>query len=207
MKKMLPFLFVVCLSSACKKSVENVTVNNTVKSTGSENAVTTMQNLIFTFDGSQRGWTIEGDAKGYLSATGGNPGGCMYGIDESTGIYWYFKSPASLLDKIKKDTRYSISLKFDLKAPSNGTNEPDIILEAPGYKLVYNMTQNPNAVTWTTFTVPFNDLSAWRKETLAGPLVTKTEMKYVLQNLEKLLIRGEFFVGADTGYLDNVTYE
>lgn len=193
--------------TACKKTVSTLSNDGAVINVETENISTTAEPFKFTFDMNREKWRLDGDVDAYYSFTAGYPGGCIYGVDQSIGIYWYFTAPEALVSKIKTLNAYNHTLKYDLKAPSNGTNEPDVIVESDKLKLVFNNLQDPNNIGWTSYNIPFNDLSGWRKESLTGPLATKAEIKEVLRNLQKWSIRGEYFVGGDTGYLDNVTYE
>ena len=167
-----------------------------------------------TFDTNTEGWNavsvngthqVVGTAARNYAATGGNPGGHIYGGDFSTGI-WYFNAPSAFLGNVS--AAYNGSLTFDLRR-AGGTlfNAADVVLVGgdPGnlITLCFDIANAPTSA-WTSFDVWLNE-SDWKVGTLAGPQATAGQMQQVLAALTALRIRGEFGSGGDTEYLDNVS--
>lgn len=159
---------------------------------------------VSTFDSDLEGWTVSGDGGGpYYSATGGNPGGCIYAVDKQQKVWWYFSAPAKFLGN--KLPAYGQSLTFDLKpnaADPNDANVGDVVLEGAGLTLVYDYSQ-PIVNSWNSYSLPLKP-SFWRRDTPNGTPATEEDLKSVLANLQSLRIRGEYKTGADTCWLDNV---
>ena len=169
---------------------------------------------VSTFDTDAEGWNavsvngthqVVGTAARSHTATGGNPGGAIFGSDFSSGT-WYFNAPTAFLGNMS--AAYNGSLSFDLRR-SGGTlfNAADVVLVGgnPGnlITLTYDIANAPTSA-WTSFDVWLNE-SGWRVGTLAGPQATAEQMQTVLAALSALRIRGEYGAGADTEHLDNVS--
>lgn len=208
MKTLANLLLSVIIFTSCTKSIQQK--SEAVAAAGEDELISTAKRFAYSFDVNKDGWGIYGNAASKYNPKGGNPGGCMSGIDMSSGTPWYFKAPASFIKKISSHESYNNKLLFDLKAPSSGsTQEPDMILVSGDYRIVFDLPNDPNEYTWTTYNVQLNDESGWHVETLDGPLARQHQIKYILQNLQALYIRGDYVdqVSANTGFLDNVTYE
>lgn len=147
MKTIMPFLLLLIAALSCKKEAANVSKNSALSAGSIENSATDIKHRNVTFDVSNQGWKIEGDGNGFYSSTAGNPGGCIYATDQSTGIFWYFKAPENVLDAVRESKSFNHSLKFDLKAPTSGnTQEPDVQLVSENYTLVCDFPNDPNDV-------------------------------------------------------------
>jgi len=165
-----------------------------------------------TFDTNNEGWTTFGDATSPTttwSAAGGNPGGHIRVIDQSTGGTWHFVAPAKFLGN--KCDAYGAFLRYD--QITNDTtdedlygNRPDVILFGAGLVLVFENDENPN-LTWTHYDVPLNETAGWRLNSITGPTPTQAQFRAVLSNLTALRIRGEYRPLDDEGGLDNVVLE
>lgn len=207
MKTIIHISLAVIFLTACKKEVEQHPVTQCNSETV-ENVPGTNARYSFAFENGTRGWEIEGAAVLKYMTAMGNPLPCIMGSDKKTSGSWYFKAPAVIIRAITQNKSYDHVVTFDLLARSSGnTKEPDVILEGYGHKLVCDMPNDPTNMTWTTYSVRFNENAGWRIETLDGALATKADIKHMLLNLDKLLIRGKFSNAPDFGYLDNVTIE
>lgn len=155
------------------------------------------------FDLDGQGWSVDAAfAKGGYSATGGNPGGYVYGIDNSDGLFWFFLASDSLTHESRKG--YGKTLSFELQqnaTDAQAITTDDIILSDGVITLTYNTSCNP-ATTWTAYSVKLDELSGWKK---GGKAATKADFQKVLANINSLKIRGDFRYGADRGGLDNVS--
>ena len=180
------------------------------------------ERLASTFDTDADGWTLFGDANGaagvphgdpvgyslqpFHDATAGNTGGAVYAVDDAAGQDWYWQAPPKLLGH--RPNLYDWSLSFDLKVPvsPNYPNRPDVILAGDGLTLVMDAGPNPPAETWQRFTVGLSADQGWKVTRLDGADATEAQIRGVLSDLSVLRIRGEYFIGVDTGYLDNVRF-
>ncbi|NID12291.1 hypothetical protein F7231_19110 [Fibrella aestuarina] len=153
------------------------------------------------FDQDSQGWSVNSAAKGGYSATGGNPGGYVYGIDNSADV-WFFLASDSLVHESRRG--YGKTLSFDLiqaDADGQGATTEDVVLTDGKITLTYNTSCNP-ATTWTSYSIKLDEQSGWKK---GGKAATKVELQQVLFNLNGMKIRGEFRSGPDRAGLDNVT--
>jgi hypothetical protein len=161
-----------------------------------------------TFETGAEGWRAIGDTEGVLEwlPTGGNPGGHVSVADAANGGVVYFVAPTSFLG----DRSFAIGtlLTFDLQqvytGSPNQSNEPDVILQGAGLRLIFNTPTNPANGSWTSYAVPLV-FTEWRLNSLTGAVPTATEFASVLGNLTSLQIRAEYRNGEDIGKLDNVT--
>jgi hypothetical protein len=164
-----------------------------------------------TFDSSDDGWLVFGDAQGSGAIpdhndTGGNPGGYISAADDATGGVWYWDAPGKYLGD--QSCAYGKELTFDLKqsATDSPFNADDVVLvggpEGETLTLVYDTAENPGT-DWTSYRVTLAEDAGWVKEGTSTP-PTPAEMEEVLSTLQALRIRGEYRTGADTGGLDNV---
>jgi hypothetical protein len=173
------------------------------------------------FEADADGWTITGDAQSDhvepdYNGQGGNPDGLISATDDATGGVWYFQAPSKYLGDAS-DT-YGKFLDFDLK--TNAISSPfdsfDVALTGAGMTLGFDATPQPAIDKWTSYAVQLDEVAGWRITTEVSegafadfanlPAPTRDQMKSVLADLTRLLIRGEFQNGADTGYLDNVRF-
>jgi len=149
-------------------------------------------------------WSLDGDGEGpFHNATGGNPGGYIFCIDQVQSASWYFLAPNKFLGNISD--AYGQSLIFDLRQSflDNQINSSDdISLTSDTLTLHFNLVHNPQTV-WTRYSIPLKEGRLWINANTGNP-ATQTEMQMVLSNLTELRIRGEYRTGPDTGDLDNV---
>jgi len=149
-------------------------------------------------------WSLDGDGEGpFHNATGGNPGGYIFGIDQGQSVSWYFLAPNKFLGNISD--AYGQSLIFDLRQSSldnQNNNSDDISLTNDTLTLHFNLVHNPQTF-WTRYSIPLKEGRLWINASTGNP-ATQSEMQMVLSNLTELRIRGEYRTGPDTGDLDNV---
>ena len=164
---------------------------------------------ISNFSTDYEGWRVQGDAQGGTGmpnyhAAGGHPGGYLSALDDVTGGTWYWQAPGKFLGDMSGT--YGQNLKFDLKQSGldNQFDNYDVILKGPSFKLVYNTPNNPDTA-WTSYSIAITENAGWHIDDTLGPVPTNAQFMEVLSNLQELLIRGEFIVGADSGCLDNVS--
>ncbi|MEX0655509.1 MAG: laminin B domain-containing protein [Phycisphaeraceae bacterium] len=182
--------------------------------------VTTSQAAVISdFEADDEGWRITGDAQsGSIvpdhNVTGGNPDGHISAVDDVIGGVWYFQAPDKFLGA--QSAAYGQELAFDLMQayPNSGTTAfdtynstlwPDIALVGPGgLTLATNFYSHPDEDAWTPYTIVLDENADWRNNSTGDP-ATAGEFQSVLGDLQALRIRGEYRVGDDTGFLDNVT--
>ena len=166
-----------------------------------------------TFEAGDTGWLVMGDAQGDSDkptheSEGGNPGAHMMAVDDAVGGIWYWAAPEEFLQQLTSawDTRGSLRTKlcFDLKQniQTNPFEAKDIIL-SNGETEVHISLAQPPGLEWTSYRVPLDPSAGWLNSATKAP-VTEEEMHSVLNQLNKLWIRGEFQTGPDTGGIDNI---
>lgn len=155
------------------------------------------------------GWTVINDAIGPTRIpTGGNPGGYLQAVDQFVGLTWYWVAPGKFLGDVS--AAYGQPLTFDLRQhyadlnPLLQFDEDDVVLSGNGLTLALDTPFNPDRINWTSYSVPLLASAGWRQTNIGGAPATEAQLQSVLSNLASLRIRGEFFVGPDTGDLDNV---
>jgi len=170
---------------------------------------TSVPNLILaesTFDDNDEDWIVTGNGNGpFHSRSGGNLGGCIR-IDDSGGdIDFMWQAPQKFLGN--QSAAYGGLLLFDLKEdPMTGTpsfsQTDDIVLVGGGITLYFDTQGIPDA-QWRTYAARLQESAGWRKED--GERPSPEEMQKVLAQLDRLIIRGEYYHdGEETGWLDNV---
>jgi len=162
-----------------------------------------------TFDTGDEGWrlgtTLDYDGPVSWLATGGNPGGFIYGQDPDTGAFG-FKAPAKFLGPVSD--AYGHELTFDIasyqtpEGPSSwvgmrGVNGLELIClyDTPTY--VYP--------AWNSRAVTMTENAGWVRVSDGQP-PTYNQFMSVLNNLGGLIIMAEFVdgFGDDISGLDNV---
>lgn len=159
-----------------------------------------------TFDYNTENWMASGDPTSpyptYLP-DGGNPGGAIEVYDDG-GSVWYYVAPDKFLGD--KSEYIDGTLKFDLWYSGSGTqvSYSDVVLEGADLILTIDAGENPVIETWKPYEVSLNENSGW-VEVSSGTPATREQIIQVLENLERLRIRGEFLNGyPEAGRLDNV---
>lgn len=158
-----------------------------------------------TFNTNAEGWTVTGDGTGLTwVATGGNPGGHIRAMDVVASNTWFFSAPAKFLGNVSG--AYGHFLEFDLRQELSDSqyNDRDIILTGGGMTLLFDTAVNPSATTFTSYDVLLLASAGWKFGSFTGRAATEAEMQTVLSSLTSLQIRGEYRIGSDTAFLDNV---
>ena len=167
-----------------------------------------------TFDNDSEGWTVSstGGSEG-MSSTYVASGQYLQLSEVGAGPYAYFIAPDKFLGN--QSSAFGNALRFDLqldylKTTSwADTNTGDVILKGNGLTLVYNTPNNPNATTWTSYSVPLSvsSTAVWRLNSTAttSTLATSAQLQSALSDLSALWIRGEFRSGPELSRIDNVT--
>lgn len=174
-----------------------------------------------TFTGNAQGWTTPDDADGTIaySATGGNPGGFVFGtpfpIILGAGTFYvpfYFVSPGTYGGN--RSGYFDGTLRFDLQQTTSATSEQaaEVILTNNAGVAIYYFPptpfQPPASPTWTTYSVVLNeDLGYWKTSNSAsGTAATAAQILNILTSLETIQLRGRFRNANVAGRLDNVTF-
>lgn len=163
-----------------------------------------------TFDTDADGWVIVTTLQPTLNqaptwtATGGNPGGFIYGVDPDTGS-WGFLAPDKFLNDISD--AYGQTLSFDIAAYYTPDNPAAWVgVQGAGYQFVCEYTPPAsNYPAWYSRSVTMTETAGWfDPDTLAAP--TYTQWMAVLNDLDALVITAEFApgLGNDISGLDNV---
>lgn len=168
-------------------------------------ALATTVTVTHTFDSDTLGWTISGDATSGAAtwnATGGNPDGHVSATDSVAGGVWYYEAPSSFLTNFNNG--YGQEFSFDISHSGSGSlfNAAGLIFNGGGIELTYAGIPAPpiGVGNWQTNTLILVE-SGWQN---GGFAASQAEMETVLNNLNRLRIRGEYISGPDTGRLDNV---
>ncbi len=174
-----------------------------------------------TFNANAEGWTTPNDADATIaySATGGNPGGFVFGTPfffnlgaGTVYVPFYFVAPGTYLGN--RSAYYNGTLQYDIQQSSTGTPNQYaevIIANSLGITLYYfPATPNQPAVapTWTTFSVTLNNtLSFWKTtNSSTGTSATEAQLQNVLTDLASLQLRGLYRDANTTNRLDNVSF-
>jgi Ca2+-binding RTX toxin-like protein len=158
-----------------------------------------------TFDTDVDGWTVFGDAQGNSVVPTWNTSGYAFATDNVAGGVWFWLAPAKFLGD--QSASFGVGLSFDLRQSATDAqfSNPDVTLEGAGLKLVLRFTSYPGT-DWTAYSVTFAEGAGWTNAT-TGLAATAAELRAVLGDLDRLLIRGEYRTGADTGSIDDVALQ
>lgn len=167
-------------------------------------AITTLH----AFDGSAQGWTAVGDpVNPHWESTNGNPGGHVSVQDGRQGDYIYWWAPASLVEAM----RYGFGgrLTFDLSQSNNPDGDAgpaDVILLGNSGTLSFFDTKEPAKYpAWTHHNLHLDECQSWRFN--SGPIATAAQIRSVLDGLQFVMIKAEFFTGGDeVDRIDNVGF-
>jgi hypothetical protein len=159
------------------------------------------------FTTSNQGWrltTDTGTADADFAAAGGDPGGCIAGTDEEIGETWYFRAPASVLQRLPAAENGLLS--FSLRQSTDvdgGFLDDDVVIVGRSGRLGYRFGRGSAPGTaWKRFSVRLSASAGWRWN--GGGPATEAQLRSVLAAPLSLEIRGEHTTGADEGFLDNV---
>jgi len=158
------------------------------------------------FDTSSENWTTVGDTTNEMwSDAMGNPPGSFGAVDLVQGILWEYVAPGKFLGD--RSAFFGSTLSFDLY-----TNRVDaehagqiVSMRGSGLTLQYEAPMLPVENQWTRYAIPLAPSELWTRGD-TGEAVTPEEFNAVLSGLSRLSIRGEYWSGDDTGFIDNVHY-
>jgi len=158
------------------------------------------------------GWRIEGDAKGsqgvipnFSEINGVGNSGYIYAKDDATGGVWYFIAPSKYHGDQSKffNGKIECYLIQDSNMVNQFNNDDLIIQGVSGKKIIYKHENYPTK-TWTKYQINLNSDSQWVNEN--GDIASDEEIKTVLSDITKIMLRGEFEDGEDTGGLDGFKF-
>src|ERR1043165_4324605 len=90
------------------------------------------------FTDSAQGWIVRGDTRpeeAIFTPTGGNPGGCITGVDEALGETWYFLAPATVLEQLPKAVNGTINYSLKQSGAIIGLFDDDVVILGPAGRL------------------------------------------------------------------------
>jgi hypothetical protein len=156
------------------------------------------------FSASSEGWSINGDSGSGIplfSPAGGNPGGCISGIDQALGETWYFNAPDSVLRQLPAAVNGSIGYSLKQSGAMISLNDDDVVIVGQAGRLSYRFPTAPGT-DWTTFSVRLSADAGWVWNW--NMRATQSQIEAVLAHPARLEIRGEYVTGDDQASLDNV---
>lgn len=174
-----------------------------------------------TFNANAQGWTTPNDADGTIgySATGGNPGGMVFGnpfviVLGAGSLYvpFNFVAPAAYLGN--RSAYYNGTLRYDIQQSSTGTPNQyaEVTIADNAGITLYYFPATPNqpaaAPLWSNYSVVFNNTTGFWKTTNSptGPVAAETQIQSILSDLATLQIRGLYRDANTTNRLDNVSF-
>ncbi len=130
--------------------------------------------------------------------------GSIYHVDTPENSF-YFSAPDKFLGDVSWS--YGSLLSYELRSGTGPTgdtySEAELILTGANHKVLVAHTYAHPIERWQT-NYAFIHEFFWNKDNFDGPNPTATELLEVLTNVKSLWIRGEYYVGYDSVYLDNV---
>lgn len=173
------------------------------------------------FNSNAEGWTTPNDADGTIaySATGGNPGGHVFGTPfffnvGATTIYVPFNFVAPGTYTGNRSSFYNGTLRYQVQQSTTGAPNQYAevtIANSLGIVLYYfpaTSNQPPAPPSWGTYSVVLNNVLGFWKTTNSptGPLATELQVQNILTDLNSLQIRGLYRDANTTNRLDNVSF-
>lgn len=157
----------------------------------------------YEFSESAQGWHIAGDTgtvDPMYSASGGDPGGCITGVDEAIGETWYFRAPMSVLRHLPAAIDGTISFSLKQSGSQVSLIDDDVVIVGPAGRLSYRFQTAPGT-NWTKLSVRLLESEGWTWNW--NRRATQAQIDSVLTAPTALDIRGEYVTGQDEGSLDN----
>jgi hypothetical protein len=155
------------------------------------------------FSESAQGWRIAGDTgtvDPIYSASGGDPGGCITGVDEAIGETWYFRAPMSVLRQLPAAIDGTISFSLKQSGSQVSLIDDDVVIVGPAGRLSYRFQTAPGT-NWTKLSVRLLESEGWTWNW--NRRATQAQIDSILTAPTGLDIRGEYVTGQDEGSLDN----
>lgn len=158
--------------------------------------------IVSDFSSGNEGWRLSGDAT-TNSVQYSSSGGFAYGVDGAKGSLWYFEAPSKF--KGNQSAAFGHNLEFEMNYTGSGSTLSGgsmvTLWATDGTSLLINSSAPASRGSWYKYTFNLSDSDNWLYQ---GVKATNENIRYVLTNLSRLRIRGEFVHGSDTGRLDNV---
>ena len=134
------------------------------------------------------------------SATGGSPGGYIYGYDTELG-WMSFKAPAKFLSY--KLWAYAGKLSWQLKTDlSDETAYWSVALIGDEITL-FSVSTHPQSA-WSAMSVCLLPGMFRVNDPVTGAIANESQLRAVLSDLKGLYINGEWYTGGETSSLDTV---
>lgn len=149
--------------------------------------------LVAAFDTDAAGWRVVGNGHPVWSASDGNPGGFLKGLDDGSGI-WYFVAPESWAGDWSLLRQIRFQMKFLEGAYGGGAVDTVRLVTFDGQELVASRVVQ--AYSWTPYVVDLTPASFG---------VDRATFDAAIRNVRELRIHGESTgVGYDASGLDSV---
>lgn len=164
----------------------------------------TIENSTFEIDSD--GWQIHADGSILFTpqyqSSGGHGGGHI-SLTNPDATYSYWQASDKYLGDLSN--AYGGILHYELKNSGSGDfiESDDIILQGEDLSISYNTDKNPSSSQWTSYDIPLFENAGWVNLS-TGLSPTKMQMQNVLNSLNQLSIRAEYFSESDSFHLDNV---
>jgi len=158
-----------------------------------------------TFELSNEGWKIVGDAQGessepgYKSATE-DVTAHIFANDNVDGGTWYFFAPQKFTGNLLRFYGGDISFDLNVTTTTRFFDDRDVILKSGEVEINFQLPMQPQG-NFLNYTIPLTE-AGWFDQ--AGKPVDINTFTSVIINVQELSIRGEFNTGPDSGSLDNV---
>ena len=155
------------------------------------------------FSQSAQGWRIAGDTgtvDPMFTTSGGDPGGCITGVDEALGETWYFRAPMSVLKQLPAAVNGTISFSLKQSGLQVSLVDDDVVIIGAAGRLSYRFPTAPGT-NWTDFSVRLSEGEGWMWNW--NRRATQAQINSVLAAPTGLDIRGEYVPGPEEGSLDN----
>ncbi|HRH39479.1 MAG TPA: laminin B domain-containing protein, partial [Flavobacteriales bacterium] len=145
------------------------------------------------------GWTVIGDAVGPVWT-----GGAISATDLDLDAEWYWEAPCGFLGN--KSNAYGQYIRCVRQVTGGGPGTvSEVVLQGAGLSIGANLGGAPGG-EWFSKSIQLVP-QHWHKLEPGWPVVTASEMQAVLADLTAFRIKGEYAMGGDVGYLDNVVLE
>lgn len=160
---------------------------------------------VATFELSDEGWTVSGDGGAVRRVLSGGPGGGAYlEVDDLGGnVTWRWEAPPKFHGDASAFLGGELRVWLKQSSTTDQFVQDDVVLQGDGVDLRYRH----DAVVgtdWTEVVIPLSTAGpgSW---TVGGVAAVESDLATALTNVERLLIRGEFRTGSDTGGLGGVS--
>jgi MYXO-CTERM domain-containing protein len=142
------------------------------------------------------------------AASGGNPGGFVYGPDDRDNTLVY-SAPAAFLGNKSSYAGGTVSFDIkDVKDTSAGalgtTNVPLILMKTGGSKALFQTASLGANSTYTRASFTLSPGSTWKLNAFNGALATSADFSDVLGDLGAVYVLSDYYIGNETASLDNV---